>query len=803
MSVIVGEVVAPITTNTSGFSTGIRAVRREGEQFVSGFISGLTQIGSQASGVAGTVGEGFKKVGGVLEGVGGSVQDFGQKLTQYITLPLVGAGVAVFNLGKDFESELSKVTGLVGVAKDQVDAWGKDILEMAPRLGKAPAELAEGLFFVTSAGLRGAEAMDVLESSGKASAAGLGETKTIADLVTSAMNAYGSENLSASKATDILVAAVREGKAEAADLAGSMGQVLPLASEMGVTFDQVAAAQAAMTRTGTGADEAATQLKAIMSGLLKPSKQAEDALNAMGTSSKKLRKQIKEEGLLTTLGDLREKTNKYGEDAMAKVFPNIRGLMGVLDLMGKSAETNVGIFDSVRDSTGMLDEAFKASSETLDFKWNQSLSTLQATAIKFFDYLKAVMLPLLDILNNAISWLGNKFTELSPTMQKVIGVFGGIMAAIGPVVTIVGGLIVGLGGAITAVGGAITAIAGIIGTIGLPALAALTLAIPVLIGWVTSIIAVIGAWVASFIYLWKTNDEFRANVINTWNTVKENALIIFEEIKKIVSKVVSGIKKLWDKHGEDITSVLKTAWDIVLKIIKSGSEQLKNIIKLVSSIINKDWSGAWDAIKKIFLTGVDFAVSLCGKMKTLLSGIFKSLKGVSKTIFKEMVSAILDLIVKLNQKMRENLDKIVNKVKGTSLYKAGKAIMQSLINGLAAMIGPIKNQASSIASAIRNFFPFSPAKEGPLRDLNKINFGGTISESLEKSEGQIKKPTIKLGRIIMDNILSQKRTSFLGAINGNSENININSVSVHGVNDLYSLMQEIKEITRRYTGVRI
>ena len=132
---------------------------------------------------------------------------------------------------------------------------------MATKTGRSANDAAEALFFITSAGLRGSEAMEVLEASLKAAAVGLGETKTVADLATSALNAYGSENLSATDATDVMVTAVREGKLEAGELAQSMGRVLPLASAMGVEFHEVGAAFAALSRTGTNAAEASTQIQ--------------------------------------------------------------------------------------------------------------------------------------------------------------------------------------------------------------------------------------------------------------------------------------------------------------------------------------------------------------------------------------------------------------------------------------------------------------------------------------------------------------------------------------------------------------
>jgi hypothetical protein len=47
------------------------------------------------------------------------------------------------------------------------------------------------------------------------------------------------------------------------------------------------------------------------------------------------------------------------------------------------------------------------------------------------------------------------------------------------------------------------------------------------------------------------------------------------------------------------------------------------------------------------------------------------------------------------------------------LVAAGRALIQGFINGIKSMLGSVKNAASGVVSAARNFFPFSPAKEGP------------------------------------------------------------------------------------------
>ena len=281
------------------------------------------------------------------------------------------ASVAVARAAADtfvpFETELTKIVTLVGIARDEVDGFGEAILGLAPAVGRAPQELAEALFFITSAGLRGTEAMEALEVSARAAALGLGETKDIADAVTSAMNAYGSEVLSAGLATDILAAGVRAGKFEADALAGSIGRILPLASEMGVSFDNVVAAVAALSRTGLDANEAITAVRAALSAIQRPTSAAVGALEAAGLSIKDLRHQLESEGLLPTLSGLALALRDSGEGAEA-FFGNVRALTGVLALTGSQAEETVRVFEAVAEAAGLIDDAWSDLEGTQAFR---------------------------------------------------------------------------------------------------------------------------------------------------------------------------------------------------------------------------------------------------------------------------------------------------------------------------------------------------------------------------------------------------------------------------------------------------
>jgi len=317
--------------------------------------------------------------------MGDAMRQTSSLINYTMIMPLARLGTAAIQASRNFEMSMKKIQGLVGLSAKEVQSFERDILKMAGNVARSPLELADAMYFISSAGIRGAEAVDVLKESAKAAAAGLGETKVIADALTSVINAYGEGNYSAARAADVLTAAVKEGKVEADQLAPSLGKVLPIAATFGATFEDVSAGMASLTRTGTTAGTAAIYLRQVMSQLLKPAKAAKDELYAAGTSAEEVRKNVQEHGLLDALSMLNAKLG--GTDAtvavsgLTKVFGNVRALQAVLSLLGPNLEENRRIFEQVGMSAGDAAEAFRVYTETADYKFKQAISSSQTALI--------------------------------------------------------------------------------------------------------------------------------------------------------------------------------------------------------------------------------------------------------------------------------------------------------------------------------------------------------------------------------------------------------------------------------------
>jgi len=153
---------------------------------------------------------------------------------------------------------------------------------------------------------------------------------------------------------------------------------------MGVSFSEVAGMMAAMSRTGTDAATASTQLTQIMMGLMRPSNQATEALHDMGITSEELRATIQEDGLFAALMMLHDAVDGNVQ-ALGAVFPNIRAFKGVADLLGPGLETNARLLNEMAEATGLASDAFEAFSSTTRGEMQRMSAELERTQIAVGD----------------------------------------------------------------------------------------------------------------------------------------------------------------------------------------------------------------------------------------------------------------------------------------------------------------------------------------------------------------------------------------------------------------------------------
>jgi TP901 family phage tail tape measure protein len=458
-----------------------------------------------------------------LEKFGSKARQVGGNITTGLSVPLAGAGIASGKLSVDFQDKFTKMAGLVGVSREQLALWRDELLRLGPAVGKGPGELADAMYFITGAGFEGAKAMEILDASARAAAAGLGTTTSVADAATSAIGAYGQANLSAEQSVAILVAAVREGKAEADAFAPVIGRVTSIASSMGVSFDQVAASIAFATRMGSDASEGATQLRAILLGLARPTARANEVFKYFGLSAAGLRQELREKGLLSVLQTLKQRFGD-NEAAFAAAFESSEALTGILAAVGQNGAVAEDVFRSLAQTTGKdLADAFEAAAGDPGFKLKQSLARLEAAGIRLGNVILPIVVPRIEQAALALERLSGWFGRLPEPVQSGAVYLGLFLAALGP-------LVVGIGSVASALGAMGFAHGKLIGVVKLvpaalalarTAFAALTAVMAA--NPIVAAVAAIAGLVSLGTLLYKTWKPFTDLIDGLWTDIKQIA----------------------------------------------------------------------------------------------------------------------------------------------------------------------------------------------------------------------------------------------------------------------------------------
>ena len=383
-----------------------------------------------------------------LKGFGKSMSSVGASMTKSLTLPILAVGAASVKMSLDFQTSMTKIQTLVGHSKEEIAQMKTEVLGMAGQVAKSPVELAEGLYFLESAGLRGANAMETLEQVAKGSASGLGDMESLSVVAAAAQKAYGVETLTASEALDKFGVMVRTGMFKAEELANVLGKNLGLSSALGISFDEVGAMIATYTTVTGSATTASDGLGAVMMTFAKldsePSKRQAEALDKIKMSAEDVKEMLGSQGLQATMQNLQAAFTANGVP-MASFFESSLALKSSLAVLGNQTDAYKNNLDAMANSTGFVSEAFSQTAETDAFKMEQAMNNLKIAGTQLGDSL----LPIVTALTEKITAFADWWGKLDKGTKDTIANFLILIATLGPTLFLVGKIAMGIGGLVS------------------------------------------------------------------------------------------------------------------------------------------------------------------------------------------------------------------------------------------------------------------------------------------------------------------------------------------------------------------
>jgi hypothetical protein len=200
------------------------------------------------------------------------------------------------------------------------------------------------------------------------------------------------------------------------------------------------------------------------------------------------------------------------------------------------------------------------------------------------------------------------------------------------------------------------------------------------------VVLAIAALVAGIIYAYKNSETFRNIVQATWAAIKVAIAAVADwvtgtlvpSLQRAWSQLIAAVtwvKNMWTATWNAVKSFFMSIWNAIVSYIRFQINVVKSVIKgvaVVVTIIRNAFTQAYNAVK------------------SAISRVVAAVKALPRQI----ISGLGNI--------------------GRLLYDKGVSLVQGFINGIRAMIGRVRDVASSVVNAVTDFLPGSPAKKGPL-----------------------------------------------------------------------------------------
>lgn len=713
------------------------------EQRLDSLTDQAKEFGSVGAQRVAQVGEKFQKAGATIENVGKIVS----ALSAVTGAVLSGS---VMSASK-YEDALAKVGTIADTSKVSMKDLSSEIMDLSNQTGISANEIADATYNAISAGQDTADAVNFVSNATALARAGFTDTASSLDVLSTIMNAYGLEADKVGQVSDMLIQTQNKGKTTVAELASTMGKVIPTANSMNVGLDQLCTGYSIMTARGIATAESTTYMNSMLNELGKSGTKVSEALKSKtGKSFQDLMKEGKSLGeVLQIVKNYADETGQGFNDLWSSSEAGKAGIVLLSDGVEGFNTALAGMNDSVGATNSALEKM-----ETPSQKARVALNSIKNAGITLGQTALSALAPLIDRVCTSVQNLSMWFTNLSPNVQQVILVIMALVTALGPALVIIGKLIQSVGMimkiAPTVVSG-IKSIGVAIGGISAP---------------VVAIVAVIGTLVGAFTHLWKTNEDFRNKIIEIWNGIvskfqefgqaivdRLNALgfdfssftevvrtiwtefcdflaPIFEGVFQTISTILGTVLDViiglldvfiglfsgnWDQFLNGISTVFSSIWNGISTIFSTILTTLENLVNVFLGWFGTNWSEVWTSIKTFFSTTWESiktfftttvtaiqttATNVFTAIKTFMSNVWNSIKTTVTTI----INSIQSVITSVFNGIKTTITNVINAIKSviTSVWNAIKSVTSSVWNGIKATITSIINSAKSVVTSAVN-----------------------------------------------------------------------------------------------------
>ena len=722
----------------------------------------------------------------------------------------------------EFDGSMTAVKSLGAMSEEEFGKMKDAAIDLSTQVPVSATDVSDAMYKMVSVGYDFDIMMATIPEATKLAVGGNQALAESVDTVINVFGAYGTEAYTAADITNILAKGVGVGKWELADFTTEMMKNVGVAAQLGISFEDIAAANVLLQSKFTSAEEAGTAMKTMLLRLVDPKVQAD--LEQLGVNVKDADGNFV--GLESVLNQLDGALGTMGGES-SQLAVSISGLgVSAFDSSGKFVGMSKVTADlnEVYSRTGALTPEIAKKIEALGFKIDEKTGkiTLSKKATSEYDAilsstggnvdkmsklqeifgtegLRAAMAlvdekdKLADMssemndatfkeqaYNTVLESTGSRLEIATNKMDAAKIMMGEAMA---PATETLAGLTSGLATGLLALPKPLQEIAGM-GLFATQGLAGLG---PLLMG----LSALKGLGLASTL-------SSIAGGISSIGTSGGLALIGLAPLLPIIVGLGIGLAGVYAMQklgildwfyqlghdcGPAVADGISNITEVIAGLPEFVSTELGNVVSyfvdlpghIVEALgsIGEVITGPFDGVGEILGTVFSSIPGALSIAFTDITTAFGALGGNVQTAFGNLFTGIGDFIVGLAQ----------------GFISAGYNIIMFIVQGMQSAAGAVGSAIGGIFDIIGRFIPHSPAEEGPLSVLP--NFGAYFVDPLLATVPQVQAASLEVAAAATMPVAAADTTSNTTSTTSNDNSVSIDTINAGKEQSISDIMAEI------------
>lgn len=528
---------------------------------------------SKLGGMAGSVWGGIKTViGGVSDAVGSVAKYSG------IAFTAIGASgtLALTNIvstGATFEQKMANVASVTGAVDEEFKQMSQTALDLGSKSRAGAGAAADAMYYLGSAGYDAQQTISALDGVINLATATMSDLAFTSETVVSTITAFGLKAEDATRVSNVFAAAIGKSQLEMNNLAEGMKYIAPVAGVVGWSLEQTTAAMALLSNAGFKGSIAGAALRNILSDLLNPTNQVQEAFARYGLSLDQVNPEM------NSLADIMRTISSVGmstADVMT-IFGERGGpqMMALLQQGYGALQTMTNQITGTNAATEMMNRQL----DTVKGAWDLLKAALEGVWITLFQFLAPVLQSTLEHITGFVQRIREWLTTNGAVVSWGMVVVTAISAIIGPILILIG-MFTGL--------------------------------FAVMVLFAPLALPLIGGAILIALAIWTLIEAVKQADIDwkhTWDHVKEVADYVWEGIKAIfyyvIDKVFPDFKRAgddlgtwWKRNHDELFRTAMNAWFDIVQWIEHKMDRILEIWKdFIGPALEGDWKKVWGNIK--------------------------------------------------------------------------------------------------------------------------------------------------------------------------------------------------------------